>query len=100
TGPVSTSQPPAVLITTPESTDSLLTRAPRLLASLQAVVLDEIHLFDGGVRGDHLRCLLQRIEYVRAYSQRAAGVDPPIPLQRVALSATVPEPEAVARRFL
>ena len=41
-----------LLITTPESTDSLLTRGPRLLAALQAVVLDEIHLFDGGVRGD------------------------------------------------
>ena len=41
-----------LLITTPESTDSLLTRSPRLLAALQAVVLDEIHLFDGGVRGD------------------------------------------------
>lgn len=50
TGPVSTTNPPAVLITTPESTDSLLTRVPRLLAELQAIVLDEIHLLDGGRR--------------------------------------------------
>jgi replicative superfamily II helicase len=50
TGPVSASHPSTVLITTPESTDSLLTRAPRLLATLDAVVLDEIHLFDGGPR--------------------------------------------------
>jgi ATP-dependent Lhr-like helicase len=100
TGPVPANRPPAVLITTPESTDSLLTREPRLLAGLQAVVLDEIHLFDGGVRGDHLRCLLRRIEHVRRYSQQQAGVDPPIPLQRIALSATIPDPMGVADRYL
>ncbi len=100
TGPVSTSRPPTVLITTPESTDSLLTRGPRVLASLQAIVLDEIHLFDGGVRGDHLRCLMRRIEHVRRHSQQQAGVDAPIPLQRVALSATIPDPAGVADRYL
>lgn len=100
TGPVSASRPPTVLITTPESTDSLLTREPRLLASLRAIVLDEIHLFDGGVRGDHLRCLLRRIEHVRRYSQREAGVDTPIPWQRIALSATIPDPAGVASRYL
>ncbi len=100
TGPVPASRPPTVLITTPESTDSLLTREPRLLAGLQAVVLDEIHLFDGGVRGDHLRCLLRRIEHVRRYNHQQAGVDPPIPLQRIALSATIPDPAGVASRYL
>ncbi len=100
TGPVPVSRPPTVLITTPESTDSLLTREPRLLASLRAIVLDEIHLFDGGVRGDHLRCLLRRIEYVRRHSQQQASVDPPIPLQRIALSATIPDPAGVASRYL
>jgi ATP-dependent Lhr-like helicase len=100
TGPVSASRPPTVLITTPESTDSLLTREPRLLAGLQAVVLDEIHLFERSVRGDHLRCLLRRIEHVRRYSQQQAGVEPPMPLQRVALSATIPDPAGVAGRYL
>ncbi len=99
TGPVSTSQPPTVLITTPESTDSLLTRAPRLLADLRAIVLDEIHLFDGGPRGDHLRCLLPRIEYVRRYRSRQLGIDF-VPMQRVALSATVPDAPGTARRYL
>lgn len=99
TGPVSTQNPPAVLITTPESTDSLLTRAPRLLTRLRAVVLDEIHLFDGGPRGDHLRCLLRRIEIVRSYHQQQTG-SPAIRLQRVALSATVPAPHSVAQRYL
>ena len=100
TGPVSTSHPPAVLITTPESTDSLLTRAPRLFAPLRAIVLDEIHLFDDGPRGDHLRCLLRRIEYIRDYHQRELNIDAEIPLQRVALSATVPDPVSVAHRYL
>jgi ATP-dependent Lhr-like helicase len=94
TGPVSHRRPPAVLITTPESTDSLLTRGPHLFASLAAVVLDEIHLFDGSARGDHLRCLLRRLELIRAYAEQSA------PAQRVALSATVAAPEAVAGRYL
>ncbi len=99
TGPVSVSKPPTLLITTPESTDSLLTRAPRLLASLHAVVLDEIHLFDNGPRGDHIRCLLRRIERVRYFHQQQEGLDP-TPLQRIALSATVPDPAGIAERYL
>ncbi|MEZ4834516.1 MAG: DEAD/DEAH box helicase [Caldilineaceae bacterium] len=58
TGPVSTTQPPTVLITTPESTDSLLTRA-RLPWIWQAVVIDEIHP-RRRPGGDHLRCLPHR----------------------------------------
>lgn len=99
TGPVSTTNPPALLITTPESTDSLLTRAPRLLAALEAVVLDEIHLLDGGPRGDQLRCLLRRMENIRSYHQRQSD-QPAAPLQRVALSATVPDRDGIAARYL
>ena len=100
TGPVSTTKPPTVLITTPESTDSLLTRAPRLFTTLRAVVLDEIHLFDHSPRGDHLRCLLRRIETIRDYHQRQLNLTTPLLLQRVALSATVPDPTGVAQRYL
>lgn len=99
TAPVSIRNTPTVLITTPESTDSLLTRAPRLLTQLQAVVLDEIHLFDGGPRGDHLRCLLRRIEIVRDYHQRQTKTET-VPLQRIALSATVFDPKGLAARYL
>ncbi len=99
TGPVNARRPPTVLITTPESLDSLLTRAPRILGSLQAVVLDEIHLFDRSPRGDQLRCLLRRIERIRDYqSYQRQGAAPP--LQRVALSATVADPQRVAERYL
>ena len=100
TGPVSATRPPAVLITTPESTDSLLTRAPQVLADLQAVVIDEIHLFDRSPRGDHLQCLLRRIETVRRYRQKELGFQRFRPVQRVALSATVPDAAGVAQRYL
>ena len=90
-----TARPPAILITTPESTDSLLTRAPRLFAGLQTIVLDEIHLFDNTPRGDQIRCLLPRIERIRQYADPDAGF-----MQRIALSATVPDPEGIARRYL
>ncbi len=88
-------QLPAILITTPESTDSLLTRAPKTFTGLQAIVLDEIHLFDNTPRGDHIRCLLPRLERIRAYEQPDI-----LPMQRVALSATVADPAGVAGRYL
>ncbi len=95
TGPVPTRRPPSVLLTTPESTDSLLTRAPRLFKTLEAVVLDEIHLFDDGPRGDQVRCLLERIETIRTFEHPERA-----PTQRVALSATVDAPGEVAARYL
>jgi ATP-dependent Lhr-like helicase len=95
TGPIKTGQEPAILLTTPESTDALLTRNPKLFGHLQAIILDEIHLFDNTPRGDHLRCLLARIEVIRQYAR--PGTEP---AQRVALSATVPDPEGVAARYL
>jgi ATP-dependent helicase Lhr and Lhr-like helicase len=95
TGPLDTTRPPAILLTTPESTDSLLTRVPRLFTGVTAVILDEIHLFDNTPRGDHVRCLLERIERIRHYARPDAT-----PAQRVALSATVPDPAEVAARYL
>jgi ATP-dependent Lhr-like helicase len=99
TSPVPVAQPPSMLITTPESTDSLLARAPRLFTTLRALILDEIHLFDGSMRGDHLRCLLRRIEHIQEYHHRQTQ-QPAAPFQRVALSATVPDPLGVAARYL
>ncbi|MGM0578249.1 MAG: DEAD/DEAH box helicase [Myxococcota bacterium] len=80
--------PPGVLVTTPESLDSMLSRRPRALRTVQAVVCDELHLLDRSARGDQLRCLLARLDQV------APGV------QRCAASATVPDTGALARRFL
>lgn len=80
---------PSVVVTTPEALDSILARRRSLLRALQVVVVDEIHVLDGTPRGDHLRFLLQRLDL-------AAGRA----VQRVAASATVEEPEALAARYL
>lgn len=79
---------PDILLTTPESLEAMLVSTvtdPRLLfADLRAVVVDEIHAFAGDDRGWHLQGVLSRIE-------RLAGRR----LQRVGLSATVGNPEAL-----
>lgn len=80
---------PPIVITTPESFDSLLARHPRQLRDIEAIVLDEIHLLDGTSRGDQLRCLLSRHD-------RVAHASPQI----CAASATVADSDEIARRFL
>jgi len=80
---------PQALVVTPESLDSLLARRPHVLAHVQCVVVDEIHVLDGTVRGDQLRLLLHRLEQV------ALG-----PVQRIAASATVDHAADLAARYL
>lgn len=89
---------PAVLISTPESCDSLLTTAARSFANLRAIVLDELHLFDGAPRGDHLRVVLNRIRRIRAYAA-TQGDTPDEKVQYVALSASLPEPAIAAAHY-
>ncbi len=81
--------PPFMLVTTLESLDSLLARAPTALQTVQTVVLDEIHAVHGNARGDQLMVLLQRLD---ALCQRE--------VQRVALSATIADPDVVVSRYL
>lgn len=85
-----------LLMTTPESLESLLTFRRRSLASVRAVVLDEIHLLDGSPRGDQLRLVMQRLKlYLRhVQGDRYRG------LQRVAMSATVADPHRLAKVYL
>lgn len=92
------SNPPSVLITTPESLDGLMARTPRLFINVRAVVLDEIHLVDGTPRGDQVRLLLHRLRSLRR-SAFENGDSPTSHLQTVALSATVSTPIDVARRY-
>lgn len=79
--------PPHILLTTPESLALLLSYedAPRIFASLQRVVIDELHALAESKRGDQLMLLLSRLESL------APG------LRRVGLSATVEDPPALAR---
>lgn len=78
--------PPDLLLTTPESLEAMLVSANvdhrRLFADLRAVIIDEVHAFGAGDRGWHLLAVLERLS-------RIAGR----PLQRIGLSATVGNPE-------
>ncbi|WP_300007710.1 DEAD/DEAH box helicase [Pseudonocardia sp.] len=77
---------PDILLTTPESVESMLVSAgvdaAALLGGVRAVVVDEVHAFAGDDRGWHLLHLLERLAGL-------AGR----PLQRIGLSATVGNPD-------
>ncbi|SFF74327.1 ATP-dependent helicase Lhr and Lhr-like helicase [Novosphingobium sp. CF614] len=77
-------RPPHVLLTTPESLSLLLSypEAPVLFAGLRRVVIDEVHAFATGKRGDLLALSLARLQ---ALGPR---------LQRAALSATLADPDS------
>jgi len=79
-------EPPDILLTTPESVEAMLvsrkTDNSTVFGQLQAVVIDEVHAFAGDDRGWHVLALLERLV-------RIAGRE----LQRLALSATVGNPE-------
>lgn len=89
---------PDLLLSTPESLDSLLTSRAKFFTDLRAVVLDELHLFAGTARGDQLRVLLNRIRRIRAYAA-AQGTAPDAALQVAALSATSAAPATMAAAY-
>lgn len=53
---------PAVLVTTPESLDIMLSRRPELLGSIRAIVVDEAHLLYNTQRGMQLAIVIERLE--------------------------------------
>ena len=81
-------EPTELLMTTPESLEVMLISPrvdeARLFADLRLVVIDEIHAIAGTDRGAHLTSVLERFA-------RHSRHD----LQRVGLSATVGNPEAI-----
>ena len=76
-------RPPHVLLTTPESLSLLLSYPDsfEMFTGLRRIVIDEVHAFATGKRGDLLALSLARLQAI------APG------LQRVALSATLANPE-------
>lgn len=90
--------PAHILITTPESVDSLLASHPSVFANVRAVVIDELHLFDGTPRGDQLRVVIRRLRQIRAYAA-TQGDAPGDQLHMVALSATLADPQRTAARY-
>ncbi len=78
------SRPPHILLTTPESLSLLLSCPDSFVffAGLRRIVIDEVHAFATGKRGDLLALALTRLQAI------APG------LQRAALSATLADPES------
>ena len=76
-------RPPQILLTTPESLSLLLSYPDSLLMfeGLKTIVVDEVHAFATGKRGDLLSLCMARLQKL------APG------LRRVALSATVADPD-------
>jgi ATP-dependent Lhr-like helicase len=84
-------RPPDILITTPESLYLLLTsQAREMLASVEHVIVDEVHAIAGTKRGAHLALSLERLERLVA---GGGGASP----QRIGLSATQRPLETIAR---
>ena len=82
--------PAELLMTTPESLEVML-MSPRvpagvLFADLRYAVIDEVHAFAGTDRGAHLMSVLERLAALSKHD-----------VQRVGLSATVGNPEQIAR---
>lgn len=94
----SPNSPADLLLTTPESLDALCANSPKVLNNVQAIILDELHVFDGTVRGDQLRVLLRRLQQIRTYAAKV-GDAPDANIQFAALSATLAEPDKVATRY-
>lgn len=82
--------PTHVLMITPESLEVMLI-SPRidtsqLFRELSFAVVDEVHAFAGDDRGAHLMAVLERLQILSRHD-----------IQRVGLSATVGDPEEIAR---
>ncbi|MEV4210038.1 DEAD/DEAH box helicase [Micromonospora sp. NPDC049662] len=77
---------PDVLLTTPESLESMLVSRNvdhrAFFAGLRTVVVDEVHAFAGDDRGWHLLAVLERLTHLIGR-----------PIQRIGLSATVGNPD-------
>jgi ATP-dependent Lhr-like helicase len=81
-------RPPHILVTTPESLYVLLgsVSGRKMLSTVRAVIVDEIHALASGKRGSHLSISLERLQHL-------CGAR----LSRIGLSATQKPIEEVAR---
>ncbi len=89
--------PPDILITTPESLYLMLSSGAReILASAEAVIVDEIHAMAQSKRGSHLALTLERLEWLAQKARREGEEEVPEALQRIGLSATQRPLERIA----
>ncbi|MFJ6651326.1 ATP-dependent helicase [Microbacterium sp. NPDC091313] len=86
-------EPPDILITTPESLYLMLTsQAGDTLRDVHTVIVDEVHAVAATKRGAHLAVSLERLDALRRSFDPDAA-----PAQRIGLSATVRPIDEVAR---
>ncbi len=80
--------PPNIMITTPETFQLMFTgkKIIKLLQSVQAVIIDEVHEMAGGERGWQLSLGISRLEKIQNCK-----------IQKIGLSATIGNPEIVAK---
>lgn len=80
--------PPLILVTTPESLESILDlHCSSILRNVRYVIVDEIHELIGSKRGEQVLVLIERIKSLFGISR----------IQRMYLSATIPKPGEIAR---
>lgn len=85
--------PPDILITTPESLYLMLTsQAGDTLREVHTIIIDEVHAVAATKRGAHLAVSLERLDALRREHDPDAA-----PAQRIGLSATVRPIDEVAR---
>jgi len=101
-------QKPHVLITTPESFDSMLCRdietkngspVGHLLATVRGVFLDEAHLYENSARGDHVAWLLARLKRLKKYAVKQGWISNET-IQVCAGSATVSQTSSLGERLI
>ena len=97
---------PNILITTPESFDSMMCRGRikdsiygHVLARVNTVVLDEIHLLHGTQRGEQIKWLMERLRRMKeqAFKQRWCNSNK---IQTLGLSATVIDADNVVKEYM
>jgi ATP-dependent Lhr-like helicase len=93
--------PPDILITTPESLYLMLSSEVRqILATTEAVIVDEIHAVAQSKRGAHLALTLERLDQLVEDHAQPAATGPaagPGGIQRIGLSATQRPLERIAQ---
>ena len=86
------SDPPEILLTTPESLEAMLisrrVNERWLFPNLRTVVIDEVHAFAAADRGWHMLAVLERLDYVGANSNGSAF--PPLSATRMSYSIGSP----------
>jgi ATP-dependent helicase Lhr and Lhr-like helicase len=84
------SEPAELLMTTPESLEVMLVSRRvdehKLFSDLRIVVIDEVHAIAGSDRGAHLMSIIERLARISRHD-----------IQRVGLSATVGNPQAISQ---